>query len=379
MRAVLVAFLLAQQATSLLLRVKEHKVQRKPVHKFSQMHSSIRLAGAEAEATTVRLLHITDTHACIADDLAPHSSRMCNAYKNTKDENGKDTTPEAQFEKTLKWGCHEDQKVDMILLGGDIVNFPSPKGVQWAMDLIKQNCEGMKMAFTNGNHDWMLEGKAKEDANGRPYDWQRAQNSNGVLKPFFNLAKEDSSTFLHGSTVVRDAVRVIWVDNSNYQVGSDQVKFFAQEMSDSKLPVVLMVHIPLDLGKDEQRPADYVCGHPKWGHESDFLAAMEARPSWPSKNLDSTKEFIKLVEQHSAPKGQLVAVLAGHTHADLTQEVGESFARESHSTEPMVCERAREDKERAECNKEGNGNGAAMEYTTGANLNGAYRLLEISV
>merc|ERR1712048_1465371 len=93
--------------------------------------------------------------------------------------------------------------------------------------------------FTNGNHDWMLEGKALQDAHGRPYDRQRNITSKGVLKPLFGLRgrvvpssiatlgrSAKDAEFLHGSIDIRGAVRVIWLDNSNYQVLPEQLAFF---------------------------------------------------------------------------------------------------------------------------------------------------------
>ena len=44
---------------------------------------------------------------------------------------------------------------------------------------------------------------------------------------------------------------------------------------------------------------------------------VEARPRWPPANKPSTMAFIQALEQHAAPAGVLVAVLAGHTHENL--------------------------------------------------------------
>ena len=100
---------------------------------------------------------------------------MCNAFKATTHElTGAPTTPLIELKAALKYACH-DASVDAILFGGDLISFPSPKGLRWALDALAQECQftAANVLFTNGNHDWLLEGRAAADAAGRPYDWQR--------------------------------------------------------------------------------------------------------------------------------------------------------------------------------------------------------------
>ena len=55
-------------------------------------------------------------------------------------------------------------------------------------------------------------------------------------------------------------------------------------------------------------------GHPLWG-ASDPNAALEKRRPWPPKAPELVPRFIEAV-QRAAGRGQLLAVLAGHTHED---------------------------------------------------------------
>merc|ERR1711879_1028595 len=95
------------------------------------------------------------------------------------------------------------------------------------------------------------------------------------------------------------------------------------------------------------------------GEKSDVdsgLSDMEGRPPWPRANQRSTVEFLEVLSKSAAPAGTLIAVLTGHTHQDL------------------VCERHGP---LGNCSQIGWSTGAALEYTTGANAFGAYRLVEI--
>lgn len=383
----LVALLVLHQGNSISLQRNGAK-RPKPTHHFTHNRSIISLSGRKSLGDAkykdcVRLLHVTDTHACIRDDVPPYSTRMCNAYAHSHDwETGRPQQPRQSFEQTLDWGCDPAHEVDVLLLGGDLVNFPSPSGVEWATKLLKDKCLGMKMVYTNGNHDWMIEGKAKE---GPQYDWQREGNSESVLGQFHDLmdahreSHGERHKYLFGSTKIHKAggvVRVVWVDNSNYQILPEQLDFFKKVMDDDEdnIPVVLMAHIPFYLGAGDTRGPSDTCGHPDWGTAADGVAYWEERPKWPTRNLPSTMEFIKLLEEKAAPNGHLVAVLSGHTHQDKTVEVEKDTEEKTLATQPMVCQRSLG---AFSCNREGLGEEVCMEYTTGANFDNMRRVVDV--
>merc|ERR1739848_962040 len=135
----------------------------------------------------------------------------------------------------------------------------------------------------------MLEGQALQDAHGRPYDWQRNITSKRVLAPLLGLQGRiilsniaalgkaaEHAEFLHGSIDIRGAIRVIWLDNSNYQVLPQQLDFFEGELTrEPRRPVVLLVHVPFFAGGDDPRGPTDTCGHPEWGSGRDRNADVE--------------------------------------------------------------------------------------------------------
>eukprot|EP00928_Gymnodinium_smaydae_P032395 TRINITY_DN23479_c0_g1_i1.p1 TRINITY_DN23479_c0_g1~~TRINITY_DN23479_c0_g1_i1.p1 ORF type:complete len:472 (+),score=78.55 TRINITY_DN23479_c0_g1_i1:117-1418(+) len=347
-------------------------------HAFEYNASSIRVAVhcrddgrrvSPPARTRVRLLHVADTHLCISNERAPYSSRMCSAFSSTRHEqSGVKTTPKQEFDEALSWACGEGT-VDVVLIGGDLLNFPSVVGVQWTLELIRSKCGNrVPIVYTNGNHDWLLEGQAVVEASGRPYDWQREVYSNDALLPLLKMhcstyacnksGDESPFNWLQGSLDVNNAVRVVWIDNSNFQVSAGQLAYFQDELTrEPVLPTVLLVHIPFHVGKADPRRPEDSCGHPQWGTAAGrTLASVERRPPWPQGNSPATLEFLKALNEFAAPNGPLVAVLSGHSH------------------ESLVCQR-----HGGNCSKAGWSGGSALEYTVGANAFGARSLVEIEI
>lgn len=346
----------------------------RPIHEFTHNTSVIKLPNWSGDSKVghgiIRLMHITDSHLCVEDEHPPFSSRMCNAFKETKNEDtGLSTTPAIEFRTAVRFACNA--KADAILLGGDLLSFPSEKNLNWVLDALAEDCPTGRFLFVNGNHDWLLEGRAAQEAAGRNYYWQRDIYSQKLLAPLFRLnkgekvlncrsgAEDDHINFLQGSVILGDSVRLLWLDNSNFQISPEQLAFFESELRQTPLlPVVLLVHIPFYAGmrEDPRGPTDS-CGHPQWG-AIDPNQQCEDRPRWALSNEPSTEAFLGALERHAAPNGLLVAVLAGHSHRSL------------------VCQRAAHSND-SNCSEAGMAIGTALEYTTGANAMGASRLIQI--
>jgi hypothetical protein len=100
---------------------------------------------------------------------------------------------------------------------------------------------------------------------------------------------------------------LVAIDNSNYEILPEQLSFFQKQLA-SKLPVLLMIHIPLYA---PGRPVSFGCGHPEWGAKADQNYQLERRERWPEKgHTETTLAFHKEVVNAQ----NLIGVLAGHTH-----------------------------------------------------------------
>merc|ERR1719160_189216 len=88
------------------------------------------------------------------------------------------TTSVTEFATTLDRAMTED--IDLVAIGGDLVNFPSKDSVEWSLEKLKAT--KAPFIFTAGNHDWHLERKFDWEEN---YDSQRMPNEYGVLRDLY--------------------------------------------------------------------------------------------------------------------------------------------------------------------------------------------------
>lgn len=188
------------------------------------------------------------------------------------------------------------QKADMLILGGDILSFPSLANVDFVANAMK----GLQKPwyFLNGNHDWHFENLPETEGD------RRAEWSANRLAPLFQGRNP-----LMCSCVVK-GVKIIMLDNGTGEILPEQLDFFRQEIADGK-PALLALHIPLFVSG---RGLDYACGHPDWT-PADPAEKPAYNPQWGGHtHAQSTQDFCQTV--WTAPN--LIAILAGHTHVPAT-------------------------------------------------------------
>ncbi|HEY8398936.1 MAG TPA: metallophosphoesterase [Flavihumibacter sp.] len=243
-----------------------------------------------------KTIAIADTHLFRDDERGrpyqQYSGRMAKAYNQTRHYlTGEATDPEKSLIAALNLAA--DKKAELVSLIGDIVSFPSEAAVDFVMEHMKKS--GLRWVYTAGNHDWHYEGMEGSLADLRA-TWIQKR-----LRPLYQ--KDDPMMIvreLHG-------VRIVVLDNSNYQITEAQLDFFKNQLS-YKQPVLLMVHIPLYA---PGRSVGFGCGHPEWNAASDRNYELERRERWPaSGHTAATMEFHRTV--FSSP--ELIGVVAGHIH-----------------------------------------------------------------
>lgn len=299
-------------------------------HIFGQRHAQVQWGGDSAADNLERrgkgrflsalggrqlsILHISDAHISLHDDLAPLSTRMHSAFARTTDKvSHHRTNPGEEFLRLLKLACAK--QVDLIALGGDIINFPSEEMVAWVVKTLKEEACGIPFVYTAGNHDWHAEGLPDDDT----FDAQRLPQLQSTLKPIYDASAAPLASPLYSATEL-NGVEVLTLDNSNHQINAEQLEFSRQRLARTAGPVVLLMHMPLALPGVDLLPKE-CCGHPDWGAQTDELFKTEGRPRWPEGNLPSTTAFMMLVRQQAAPVGRIVAVLTGHVHRDFGTEL----------------------------------------------------------
>ena len=192
---------------------------------------------------SLKIMQITDTHISIEDenesDLMKYGERMHKAYMNPRKHYSKDTSETTfQFFDDLLLKA-KNENVELILLTGVIVNFPSAVSVQYVFDrLIKT---GIPWLYIAGNHDWHYEGM-----DGRP-DSLRITWIEKNLTPLYN-----GHNPLFYSEII-NGINFVGIDNSTYKVNIEQVQFIEEQFSRNE-PIILISHIPYSLNRNASQP-----------------------------------------------------------------------------------------------------------------------------
>lgn len=186
---------------------------------------------------------------------------------------------------------------DLLVLGGDIISFPTAANVDKILDATKSlSCQ---WAYITGNHDWHFEGLPGTEAQLRS-EWIEKR-----LKPLYN--GRDPLAF----ALDIKGLKVLCVDNGTHEILPEQLDFLKKELADGK-PAVLALHIPLYV---PGHGLDFGCGHPDWNEAHDPHAKIEGRLPWPKEgHTQTTKDFCETV--WSSPN--ILGVIAGHTHVRTT-------------------------------------------------------------
>ena len=185
-----------------------------------------------------------------------------------------------------------EQKIDAVILVGDIISFPSEAGVEKLLSLMRA-CP-VPCCYTAGNHDWHYEGTPGSDRDLRD-EWISRR-----LLPLY----AGRNPLCYAET--HCGIKFILIDNSIYQILPEQLDFLRDQLSDGS-PAILAMHIPLYL---PDHNSDYPCGNPQWGKDDPYYQ-IERRERWPESGPSQTTLDFRLLA-HSAPN--VLGIVAGHTH-----------------------------------------------------------------
>ena len=264
---------------------------------FSYNIPSVTIYSAAVEDTT-RLFVISDTHLWISDEreepFRANSKRMAAAYNKTSHyATGQPTAPEESLRATI--ALAKSHKADAIALLGDMVSYPSERGVELVQEIM--NSAGIPWYYICGNHDWHYEGMEGDRLTLRG-KW-RAER----LLPLF------AGNNPNGYVVDVNGVQLLILDTSTYDVLPEQLALTQKVIASGK-PFLLMMHIPLYA---PGRRVAYGIGHPQWGASSDSGYKIERREQWPAEGHTATDyDFYETIT--SAPN--LLASFAGHVHTN---------------------------------------------------------------
>lgn len=229
-------------------------------------------------------LFLTDQHIVVPSDSYFDGEFGDTDFSYEQSSNANEVASYKQFPAWIDYAnSKQGEELDAVLLGGDIISFPSEKNIDFlAEQLARLN---VPYLYTLGNHDWVSEEHYMDE-----YAYE---NYLPKLKP---LMQNDPDF----QTLEFNEIIVVSVNNSTDQVAPEAIERYVELLQTDK-KVVVMLHVPLLT-------------------QSVLTKAKEA---WSGGVIlgggnhggiyenDTSKEFIDLTIRENSP---VVAILAGHVH-----------------------------------------------------------------
>lgn len=244
-----------------------------------------------------QILFVADSHITLEDERGKpyydYAKRMGGSAvepKNYGKSNGRDAALLSSLDKA------KELKVDLVILGGDIINFPSKASVEFVKGIMDKS--GLPWRYVSGNHDWHYEGEE-----GTSFELREKWLEESLAPLYQGENPLYSSYQLNG-------INFIMIENSTFEITKEQLSFFKKEV-ERGLPIILTMHIPLYLLGHN---IDYGCGSPDWKQANDSYYKIERRTPWPIEgHTETTYAFRKLVFESE----NVIGICAGHTHEEV--------------------------------------------------------------
>ena len=182
---------------------------------------TVYVEGLEREYT---LLFLTDTHVIIPDQNASAQAAENEQARTPMFLHEPGVTPAEQFPEWVRYA--NEIKADAFLLGGDIIDTPSPSNLEW----LEEQLAGLDMPYlyVNGNHDWTYPWEYMTDTGKETYL--------PLLAPYM-----DGNTAIHSLDL--GEITVVGIDDSTNQVNGDVFPEYERLLQEGK-PVVVVAHVP---------------------------------------------------------------------------------------------------------------------------------------
>ena len=176
-----------------------------------------------------------------------------------------------------------EKETDMVLLGGDIIDFPSEAN----LNMLKENISKLKMpyVYTLGNHDWTY-----------PWDYMTAEGR-AAYRPLFDEFTKNSPA---ASITEYEELVILSVDNSSNQIDPKALAVVDEALALQK-PVIVIAHVPFS--------TDSVLEKAKSMWKSPVSIGMADKGGiFPDANTLAFQEKIL------AEDSPVICVLSGHVH-----------------------------------------------------------------
>ena len=188
--------------------------------------------------TNLKFMQITDAHISVSVDqetnMMKYAARMHKAYTGSKRHfsQGTNKTTFEYLDDVLQKATKE--QVELLLLTGDIVNFPSAASVEYVCDRLKKT--GIPWLYIAGNHDWHYEGLEGS------LEMLRKTWTERSLLPLYQGRNP-----LFYSEVIK-GINFVGIDNSTGKVSEEQINFLKAQLK-QKEPIIVLSHIPYNISE----------------------------------------------------------------------------------------------------------------------------------
>lgn len=240
----------------------------------------------------VTLLHLSDTHICLADERDNERKNVLAAGRIKSAFGGSNEQIEQWLDEAMAFGR---EQADLIIHTGDLVDFVSAAN----LDFLKAKLKTEDVFFALGNHEFsQYVGEAKEDT---AYKMQS-----------FDMVQAASPNDLEFAVRKVGGLRLIALNNGYYFFLPEQVTALKAELAREEMPTILIMHNPIHTGElyrfvreELGKPCAYLVGTP------DELMQDYAPDRYEQQKADAvTLGMIELIKTDP----QIKAVLAGHLH-----------------------------------------------------------------
>lgn len=255
------------------------------IYSIKNITSTIYLKGIEKP---LKVLQITDAHISLAlptdPEVASYGKGIYKSHSKAKHfQTGETVKPKEMFKELLELAVNE--KVDLIVLTGDIVNYPEQSSIEFVYNELKKT--GIPFIYVTGNHDWHYSGIPGDLPSIRE-EWIEKS-----LKPLYQ-GKNPS----YSSTVINN-INFVAIDNSiGAKVDEEQLKFFIKQKR-RNLPIVLLMHLAIN--------PNNIWNNPNNNSKTERTSKVKTDKTIP--NDVSTAKFHKEIL-----KMEDIVILSGHFH-----------------------------------------------------------------
>lgn len=239
---------------------------------------TVQLKGIEGEYT---LLFLTDTHAIVQSQGASEQEAANEEARYPTFFNEEGVPSAEQFPEWIRYA--NENGVDAVLLGGDIIDTPSEANLRWLEEQLGQL--DMPYLYVNGNHDWTYPWEYMTEAGKEAYL--------PLLEPFMQ-----DNTVIHSLDF--GEFTVVGIDDSPGQVDGGVFPAYEEILEEGR-PVIVLAHVPFMtqsvLGKAREAWSSPV-----------VIGAGNYGGIYPNEDSE------RFVSRTTAASSPVELVLAGHVH-----------------------------------------------------------------